>query len=122
MKILINQCYGGYGLSDKFERYLKEIGLMHDDDKSYSGWPDRDDQVMIEEAIKFGLKGASGDCAQLAVVEIPNGALYRIGEYDGQEWIEQVWIEVTIEELRKGLTTEQLEMVLSGCDVKLKSQ
>jgi hypothetical protein len=123
MKILINQCYGGYGLSDKFERYLKEIGLLSYDAKTYSGhYPDRDDQAMIEEAIKFGLKGASGDYAQLAVVEIPNGALYRIGEYDGQEWIEHVWIEVTIDELRNGLSTEQLDMVSQGCDVKLKSQ
>ena len=122
MKILINRCYGGYGLSDKFERYLKEIGLLSYDAETYSGhYPDRDDQAMIEEAIKFGLKGASGRHGNLSVEEIPDGALYRIGEYDGQEWIEQIWIEVTIEELRNGLSTEQLDMVSQGCDVKLKS-
>ncbi len=114
MKILINNCYGGYGFSDEFTNHINSLGIPDDCE-----W--RDNQIVVEEAIKFGLKKASGYCAELTVEEIPDGAHYSVGEYDGQEWISDTWIEVTLDELRKGLSEEQLDMVSKTWSIKQKS-
>jgi hypothetical protein len=113
MKILINRRYGGFGFSKSFSEHMKTLNYS-----SSVNW--RDNQDVIEEAIKFGLDKASGMHAELKIEEIPDGAYYRIGEYDGIEWIEQIWIEVTLDDLKNGLSKEQLNMVLQCCDIKLK--
>lgn len=113
MKILINKCYGGYGLSDEFYKHLIENKLVPEVDVA------RDNQVVVEAAINFGLKEASGHYADLSVTEIPDSVHYSIGEYDGQEWIDQLWIEVTLDELKSGLTQENLDFVSKGIDIKL---
>ena len=41
----------------------------------------------VEELGGEHRKGASGECAKLAIVEVPDGVDYEIQEYDGQEWI-----------------------------------
>lgn len=118
MKILINKCYGGIGLSEEFVDHMKsfagyeEIGIYSD--------LAREDAFLIDEAIKFGLKRASGVFSKLEVIEIPDGVKYNIGEYDGTEWIEQIWIEATLDELEKGLSREKLNLVSKGADIKLK--
>jgi hypothetical protein len=117
MKILINKCYGGYGLSEEFYNHLVENKLVPEVDSSYL--IARDDQVVVEAAINFGLKEASGHCADLSVVEIPDGVHYSIMEYDGQEWIDQLWIEVDLDELKSGLTHENLDFISKGIDIKL---
>ncbi len=119
MKILVNRCYGGFSFSDAFTEHIQSLtkGQLVNNNELWT----RHNPFLVEEAIKFGLKEASGMCANLNVDEIPDGARYEIGEYDGQEWIAQVWIEATLDELRNGLSEEQLRLVYLGCDVKLKS-
>lgn len=119
MKVLINNCYGGFGYSDAFIEHIK--ALTKDQLINERELWERDNQFLVEEAIKFGLDKASGDHSSLTVNEIPDGAYYSIGEYDGQEWIENIWIEVEIDELRNGLSDEHLAMVFKGCDIRLKS-
>lgn len=46
----------------------------------------RDDKLLVECVEKFGEK-ANGRCAELHVVEIPDGTEYIIDEYDGMEHI-----------------------------------
>lgn len=76
MKIVINECFGGFGLSEEAMNILKI-----DDDYGI----DRADPALIKVVEELGDR-ASGCCAKLAVVEIPDEATdYDISEYDGAE-------------------------------------
>lgn len=81
MKVVINRCYGGFGLSEKAMKFL---GVDSD-------WPDiaRDDSKLVECVEKLG-EEANGTYAELKVVEIPDDVNWEIGEYDGLEWVEEV--------------------------------
>ena len=81
MKVVINRCYGGFGLSEKAMKFLG-VG---------SEWPDiaRDDPKLIECVEKLGEEANDTD-AELKVVEIPDDVNWEIGEYDGLEWVEEV--------------------------------
>lgn len=126
MKIVINKCYGGYGLSIKaikqliklrskviektpassfcggkaaakselsrykncgdgyktsFGSILYKAGVFYTVDRYM-----RTDPKLIKVVEKLGEK-ANGDCAELKVIEIPDGIEYEISEYDGIEHI-----------------------------------
>lgn len=133
MKIVINVCFGGFGLSDaamhryaelkglrlypekgqfglttywtkpKSERPIQPAGpwpsLPLDDRKAYnkayseSTLYDRDiprnDRALVQVAEELGEK-ASGRCAKLKIVEIPDDARWEISEYDGTEEVREV--------------------------------
>jgi hypothetical protein len=121
MKVILNRCYGGFGFSEKFTKHIKTFPEY----KEIHSWDigiNRNDQFLIQEAIKFGLDKANGEYAKLVIEEIPDEVRYSIGEYDGQEWISQLWIEVTLQELKNGLTQEQLDILENnkGVDIKIK--
>jgi hypothetical protein len=137
MKIVINKCYGGFGISLEAEKeYLKRKGkkaffytqtkyeyidkideftridnidtyksysysvFTKDLGKTFTKWPkekgayfycgdiDRTDPDLIAVVEKLGDK-ANGACAELKIVEIPNGTRYIIDDYDGIESIHQ---------------------------------
>jgi hypothetical protein len=50
---------------------------------------DREDKYLIEAIEKLGSKKASGRCANLKIVEIPDCTDYEISEYDGFEHISE---------------------------------
>ena len=81
MKVVINRCYGGFGLSEKAMKFLG-VG---------SEWPDiaRNDPKLVECVEKLG-EEANGMYAELKVVEIRDNINWEIGEYDGLEWVEEV--------------------------------
>ena len=108
-KIVINRCYGGFGLSDKaIKRYgeIKGINLVKipyknrdgevsdffgtwyrdgvEDDDNYFPMYDieRTDPALVQVVEELG-EEASGDCAKLAIAEVSGP--YRIDEYDGAE-------------------------------------
>lgn len=109
-KLVINTCFGGFGLSDKcFELYLtrKEIKFYKDSDKygtHYYTSSDkcdssfisprtiaRDDSVLVEMVEN---SEAEYKFADLKVVEIPDDVEYTIDNYDGVESIHEkhrVW-------------------------------
>ena len=106
MKIVVNRCYGGFGLSDKaFEKYLEYKGIDYDKkenasifegneyyDKngeiiSYYDIP-RDDIYLVKVVEYFG-EEADGGFAELKVIEIPDDIEWEIEEYDGNEWISE---------------------------------
>lgn len=85
MKIAINKCYGGFSLSKKAYEWL---GMKWDgygfDFKNYNK---RNDPKLIECIETLGSDVASGKCAELHVVEIPDDVSWKIEEHDGIEWV-----------------------------------
>jgi hypothetical protein len=110
MKIVINSCFGGFGLSKAalYELYLKGSPLVEDVHNLTGGNYNPKDEVipfndfsasfneyshklrchpdLVEIVEKLGEK-ASGMCADLNVVEIPDGIDWIITDYDGIETI-----------------------------------
>ena len=84
MKVLINNCYGGFGLSKvAMSRYVNETGIQ----PSMYDWKiDRTDPTLIAIVEEMG-KASWGEYAELKVVEIPDGIEWEISEYDGMEHI-----------------------------------
>ncbi len=85
MKIVINTCFGGFGLSEKaLNKYRIISGNLKLDESNIA----RDDEHLIEIIEEMGSE-ANGMYAELAIVEIPNCVLWEIEEYDGKEWISE---------------------------------
>ena len=127
MKVVINACYGGFGLSEKaVMRYAELKGLTlyperrplyttywlvpegeREDQTNFHAWSleerrasnlryaqqtlsereiPRDDPALVQVVEELGAE-ASGRCADLEVVEIPDGVAWQIEEYDGYEHV-----------------------------------
>ena len=84
MKIVINDCYGGFGLSEEAEElYIQKKNISG----PLRGDILRNDSVLVEVVETLGDK-ASGIYSKLKVVEIPDDVTdWRIEEYDGWEHI-----------------------------------
>jgi len=84
MKVAINSCYGGFGLSKEAYKFLKLEwdGYGYD----YCDKKKRNAPELIKCIETLGKK-ASGCFAELKIVEIPDDIEYIIEEYDGVEWI-----------------------------------
>ena len=84
MKIVINKCYGGFGLSKEAEKlYVQKKNISG----PLRGDILRNDSVLVEVVETLGDK-ASGKYSKLKVVEIPDDVTdWRIEEYDGWEHI-----------------------------------
>ena len=87
MKVVVNRCYGGFGLSEEAYEYL---GLAWDGHGyKYNDHDKRTDEKLIECVERLGYK-ANGIFADLEVVEIPDDVKWEIDDYDGVETIEEV--------------------------------
>ena len=82
MKIVINTCFGGYGLSEKA---YAELGIEWDG-HGYKYNDKRDDPELVAVVEKLGDR-ASGRFAELKVVDVPDGVDWYIDEYDGMEHV-----------------------------------
>lgn len=92
MKVVINKCFGGFGISHAAAQFMKERG--HEGatkalDKSERGewWGfdcERNDADLVAAVEALG-DAANGRCAELRIVEIPDGIEFEIDEYDGME-------------------------------------
>lgn len=98
MKIVINTCYGGFGLSDKASHALAELKdvklevlMIFAGATIFKNMPaiERDDPDLVRVVEELG-KEANGRYADLKVVEIPDDVKWDIEEYDGSEWIAEV--------------------------------
>lgn len=109
MKIVINKCYGGFGISKEAAEFMAERGnkraiqeLKECSDKFYGmGYVaipidddggseySRTDPDLIAAVEILGDK-ACGFCAKLKVVEIPDSIQYEISDYDGMESIREI--------------------------------
>jgi hypothetical protein len=133
MKVVINQCYGGFGLShEAVMRYFEIKGITvypeqgedywkfwtywtvkpedrievkegeefhklsmeerraynkaHSEQTVYGREIERNDPALIQVVEELGKKSWN-ECAELAVVEIPDGIEWYIHEYDGMEHV-----------------------------------
>jgi len=101
MKVVINDCYGGYGISfDAMLDLVRIKGLdyavvvdesekvIQVEGRNYYHWDiDRADKDLIQLLEEKGNEYVSDSCAQLKVIEIPDGIEYVILEFDGTERI-----------------------------------
>lgn len=85
-KVVINTCFGGFGLSrEGLELYQTLSG--GDGMDVYD--VDRDDAVLVQVVETLGEK-ANGRHSQLKVVKIPSDVKWWVDEYDGKEWVAEV--------------------------------
>jgi len=83
IKVVINNCHGGFGLSDAALNEYKIRKGVTDPNFYYYDIP-RDCSVLVE-MVERG--DADGDYSELKVVEIPDGVNWYIEEYDGLEHV-----------------------------------
>ena len=87
--VVINTCYGGFGLSEKAIQRLGELGVDNPHDWKW-GDPDvsRHDPRLVQ-VVKELNEEAENELlfSTLEVVEV-KGDRYRVMEYDGSEWVE----------------------------------
>ena len=83
--VVINNCYGGFGLSDSAELRYKEMAGITDPDW-YGRDVARDDPYLVKIVREMG-QDANGGYAELRIVEVPAGVEWEIAEYDGNEWV-----------------------------------
>ena len=106
MEVVINKCYGGFGISDEaFKLYLSKKGIEYEIADSgdffekghlnvskHLLWDgnitDRTDKDLIAVIRELGDK-ANSRFSKLRIVEIPDGTSYEIEEYDGMEWVSE---------------------------------
>ena len=79
-KVVINSDFGGFGLSEQAEEWLKERGVEDPDDL------ERDDPLLVECVGTLG-EEANGRFSELKIVEIPDDVDYLIEDYDGREHV-----------------------------------
>lgn len=79
-KVVYNNCYGGFGLSEKAKEMLSQLKGMKIEYDTEIPRHDRDLVAVVE---KLGAE-ASGRYASLKIVNISSDR-YRISEYDGAE-------------------------------------
>jgi len=107
MQVLINKCYGGFGLSDDAIRRLFELKgwkcieekrddtntFFYKDVKSDESffWEtnlERNDPEMVQVVKEMGDK-ANGRFAELKIVDIPDDVRWYVEEYDGMESVHE---------------------------------
>jgi len=85
MKVVINRCYGGFGLSeDALTEFKNRKGITDSD-----FWEldiDRDDPVLVQLVEEMG-EAVDSRYSELKVVDIPDDVEWTIMEYDGLEWV-----------------------------------
>ena len=97
MKIAINKCYGGFGLTKavydelgvKWDSYgyLNNEDLGIEDDNYYKY---RTDPRLISAIEKIGEEKSSSKMAKIRIIEIPDGIEWEIDEYDGIEDVHEL--------------------------------
>lgn len=83
--VVINACYGGFGLSDHaIQEYKKMAGITDPD--FYDRDIARDDPYLVKIIKELGI-AANSRHSNLKIVEIPADIEWTVEEYDGTEWV-----------------------------------
>ncbi len=99
-QVVINRCFGGFGLSDEVSLELAELKgvvlekhggyLMTKEGKSITDIVPRNDPDLVALVLLHKEK-ANGKCAKLDVVDIL--VHVEIGDYDGKERLNHAYVE-----------------------------
>lgn len=85
MKVVINNCHGGFGITDgALTEYKNRKGITDPDFHYYD--ITRDCPVLVSMVEEQG-SAMNSDYSELKVVEIPDDVEWYIEEYDGMEWV-----------------------------------
>ena len=85
MKVVINRCFGGFGLTNAaLEEYKARKGIT-DENFWYYDSP-RDCPVLVAMVKEQG-DAINGQFSDLKIVEIPDGISWCVEEYDGLEHV-----------------------------------
>lgn len=83
IKVVINNCYGGFSLStEALKRYNEGR-----DEPMYGYDIDRDDPKLIEILETIGLHISSGRFSKLVIVKIPDDVDWEVDDHEGWEWV-----------------------------------
>ena len=84
-RIVINTCYGGFGLSEIAEQRYKQMAGITDPEWSHYEIS-RADPYLVKIVREMGIS-ANGKFSNLKIVEVPADVEWEIAEYDGNEWV-----------------------------------
>lgn len=95
MKVVVNVCFGGFGLSKLALDKMAEWGA-DSDILAYGYFEDGANRAhpMLVRAVEELKRDANGEYARLQIFEMPDGTNFVIEEYDGSEHIaeaHQTW-------------------------------
>jgi len=87
MKIAVNRCWGGFGVS---KAVYDELGMGWDG-YGYDFGEDskRSDPKLIAAIEKLGTKESSGVHAEIEIVDVPDDVEWYIHDYDGMETVRE---------------------------------
>jgi hypothetical protein len=84
-KIVINTCFGGFGLSEEsLEDYKKRKNIT---DENFYHWDIPRDCPVLVEMVEEGGTDVDGIYSELKVVNVPDDVNWFIHEYDGMEHV-----------------------------------
>ena len=83
MKVVINQCHGGFSISaEALQEYIKLSG-----NKQATGYDISRNDINLVAIVEKLQEKANGPFAKLTIVEVPDDVKWFIQEYDGMEWV-----------------------------------
>ena len=85
-KIVINKCFGGFGLSDDAIDLYKILTGTPPAEDVYEWEIPRDNAILVQIVEQLGER-ANSRYGELAIVEIPDDVEWHIHEYDGMEHV-----------------------------------
>jgi hypothetical protein len=93
MKVVINNCFGGFGLSEKALARYNELCMLDasriiDKEITYYYDIERNDPLLVQVVEELG-KEAEDRYSLLKIVDIPDGISWYVEEYDGLESIHE---------------------------------
>ena len=83
MKVVINKCFGGFGLSVEAYKFLN----IPWDGCGHYFIDDRSNPALVKCVEALGDKAGGEFESRLKVVEIPDDVEWEIDEYGGVEWV-----------------------------------
>jgi hypothetical protein len=86
-RIVINICYGGFGLSETALNLYRAYAGIKEDDQFYDFDICRDDPILLQVIDQMGVSECEGNFSRLKIVEIPDGVEWEIAEHDGKEHV-----------------------------------
>ena len=94
VEVVINTCYGGYGVSEQAITWLEKHGssVVSSWELGSDSLENRTNPLLVECVKELG-DAASASLAELKVIKIPKDEITRelcIKEYDGIEWVQEV--------------------------------